>query len=256
MLLWCLTLNGADDLRNKPVPALAQQYGSALTYHSVPIDLTDPRAKEELVELDKYGVHGEEYYARRDGMNAPYYKCICASDTPMVARAEVASKLRAVNESLKPYGVELWVYDSLRTVECQRLLWKHFVMVAGKNAGKFCSDPSKFNPEDPRTWPTHATGGALDVTLRRIGTPSDLLFMGTIFDDSSPRAYTRAFESSSRQSESDKDAKRNRRLLYWAMTKQGFANYPYEWWHFDYGTQMWVQNSGGKKKAFYGLPAN
>ncbi|MFZ1883471.1 MAG: M15 family metallopeptidase [Rhodoplanes sp.] len=33
---------------------------------------------------------------------------------------------------------------------------------------------------------------------------------------------------------------RNRRLLHWAMQAQGFINYIYECWHFDYGNQMYV----------------
>ncbi len=32
----------------------------------------------------------------------------------------------------------------------------------------------------------------------------------------------------------------NRRLLHWAMQDQGFTNYSYECWHFDYGNQMYV----------------
>jgi D-alanyl-D-alanine dipeptidase len=31
-----------------------------------------------------------------------------------------------------------------------------------------------------------------------------------------------------------------RRLLLHAMTKSGFANYPGEWWHFEYGTLRWA----------------
>ncbi|KAG0505300.1 MAG: D-alanyl-D-alanine dipeptidase [Candidatus Udaeobacter sp.] len=38
------------------------------------------------------------------------------------------------------------------------------------------------------------------------------------------------------------EALRNRRLLYWIMREAGFANYPYEWWHFDWGTQFWITN--------------
>jgi D-alanyl-D-alanine dipeptidase len=32
----------------------------------------------------------------------------------------------------------------------------------------------------------------------------------------------------------------NRRLLYWTMREAGFTNYPYEYWHYDYGDQMYV----------------
>jgi len=41
-----------------------------------------------------------------------------------------------------------------------------------------------------------------------------------------------------------KEAARNRRLLYWSMRDEGFANFHTEWWHYDWGTQMWVMNRG------------
>jgi D-alanyl-D-alanine dipeptidase len=31
-----------------------------------------------------------------------------------------------------------------------------------------------------------------------------------------------------------------RRLLHWAMAQEGFINNPFEYWHFDYGDQMYV----------------
>ncbi len=80
--------------------------------------------------------------------------------------------------------------------------------------------------------------------------------MGTIFDDASPVSRTDYFEQHLDQtSGSSEDARRNRRLLYWAMASAGFTNYAYEWWHYDYGDQMWVVNqpSGSLvKKAVYG----
>jgi len=27
------------------------------------------------------------------------------------------------------------------------------------------------------------------------------------------------------------------------MISVGFSNYPYEWWHFDYGNQFWAQST-------------
>jgi hypothetical protein len=39
-------------------------------------------------------------------------------------------------------------------------------------------------------------------------------------------------------------AKKNRRLLYHAMKKAGFTNYPSEWWHYDYGDTFWGALTG------------
>lgn len=50
------------------------------------------------------------------------------------------------------------------------------------------------------------------------------------------------------------EAMRNRRLLYWAMQAEGFANFPLEWWHYDFGNQSWVKDRSNDQTeaAFYG----
>jgi len=37
------------------------------------------------------------------------------------------------------------------------------------------------------------------------------------------------------------------------MTIAGFANYPGEWWHYEFGTRRWA-NQKGLSEAVYGLP--
>jgi len=43
----------------------------------------------------------------------------------------------------------------------------------------------------------------------------------------------------------------NRRLLCHAMTEEGFAPNPTEWWHYSYGDQMWAALTKNSE-AFYG----
>ncbi len=76
--------------------------------------------------------------------------------------------------------------------------------------------------------------------------------MGSIFDDAASVSGTCYFEKRRHKSQSALEARRNRRLLVHAMEEAGFANYPGEWWHFDFGTQMWVMNGGHNCSAFYG----
>ena len=77
--------------------------------------------------------------------------------------------------------------------------------------------------------------------------------MGSIFDDADAISFTTHFESFELTSQSGIEARRNRRLLYHAMTAAGFVNFPFEWWHFDFGTQMWVMNGNLQStKALYG----
>lgn len=275
LALFYLAQNAAGaigiDLFNKSIPAgdLESTTGS---YHELPIDFSDPLSKEPLVDLKDYGVHGEAFYARQDGLNAPYHTCICPGDSQLKSRKTVAFKLRQINKRLAVYGLELFVLDAYRPASCQRSLWKFFLTEAErilgaktseaeiiKYAEKYCSNPTTFDPKNFTTCPTHLTGGAVDLTIRRKAT-GELLYMGGIFDDASDQTITDYFEKLPKKnnnevlSASDLEARRNRRLLYWIMTEEGFANYPNEWWHFDYGNQMWVQNRQRKtdRGAFFG----
>ena len=252
---------------------------TALDYRSVPVDFADPRFVEPLVDLADYDVAGAGYYARKDGLNAPYYRSFPSAPSRVWSRQSVAEQLVKVNAALAPCGVELFALDGFRPVAVQEELWAFFIAEAEsvldqpsvqqceEFAGTYCSDPRNYDPEDSRKWPVHVTGGALDVTLRLIGSP-ETLFMGGVFDDPSEVSHTAHFErklegrdGAHALSASDAAALRNRRLLYWAMSEAGFVNYPYEWWHFDLGTQLWVLDGGfgvaddDQKMAWYGPSA-
>lgn len=66
--------------------------------------------------------------------------------------------------------------------------------------------------------------------------------MGTHFDDMSTASHSYYFERllHAGRIAPDDERLRNRRLLHWAMQEQGFTNYSYECWHFDYGNQMYA----------------
>jgi D-alanyl-D-alanine dipeptidase len=120
-----------------------------------------------------------------------------------------------------------------------------------KYAVLFCSDPTLYDPKNPQTWPVHITGGAIDLTMRSLDDKQEA-FMGGIFDDADQISFTAYYEASDLTSQSALEARYNRRLLYHAMHICGFQNKPEEWWHFDYGTQMWIANGNLSGKALYG----
>lgn len=260
---------GKEDLRQKPLPAVDARR-TALDYHHIPVNRSHNLYTEPLVKLQDFGIAEESYYARTDGLNYPYCRKIPKACEALLTRRSVAEKLIQVNDTLRPYGVEVLVIDGYRPVELQRFFWDLFYNKAKaelknptdeectKMAGQFWSDPRKFDRADPSTWPTHATGGAVDLTLCRIAS-REQVYMGGVYDDVTEVTHTRYYELlPDIGSLSHRLARQHRRLLFWAMVEAGFANYSLEWWHYDYGTQMWVMNrsllksSKTESAAWYG----
>lgn len=106
---------------------------------------------------------------------------------------------------------------------------------------KYASDPRGFDPANPATHPLHSTGGAIDVVLRRHSSGA-LIDLGTYFDDPDEKSHTHFYERELQAGRIARDDERllHRRALYGAMTQAGFTNYPYEFWHYDYGNRMYA----------------
>ncbi|MBP9090317.1 D-alanyl-D-alanine carboxypeptidase family protein [bacterium] len=251
----------ATDWRHRALPMLnaSSKLLTSADYHKEPVNLKTAKSNEKLVAVDSFKIAGESYYARRDKLNAPYYQSFASAPKKILLRLSAAKKLQDVNAKLAPLGLELFLFDGFRPVSCQKDLWTYFLKRAKlalpkssevdqiAYASRYCSNPSRYESTDSTTWPTHCTGGAVDLTLRRKVT-GELLYMGSIFDDDSDVSHTDYFEvtkskhTNSKPSCSDLEARANRRLLYWAMKSCDFENYHYEWWHYDYGNQMWLMN--------------
>lgn len=218
-------------------------------YHGRTVNLRSALSKEPLVPISEFGLSGESVYK----------KTYTQAEREPRVRLTVARKLKAANELLKPLGVKLYILDGYRPLLLQQALWQHFLEKAKvsspkkdldslkKYAARYCSNPENYNAKDSRTWPSHITGGAVDLTLRGIN--GEDLEMVSVFDDDSEISHTAYFESGNPKGGKDRDY---RRLLYNAMHAQGFENYPYEWWHYDYGNQSWSMNSDEYESAFYG----
>jgi len=74
------------------------------------------------------------------------------------------------------------------------------------------------------------------------------LDMGASFDGLSSLAHTDQLEHALYNGciKGDNLALKNRRLLYWVMTEAGLEDYPSEYWHFDFGNQMYLLNAKAK----------
>lgn len=141
-----------------------------------------------------------------------------------------AQALGRVELALRQQSLRLRIFDCYRPVRAVQ----HFVEWAG--------DPSAQQTR-PRYYPNlekqallgdyiaptsgHSRGATVDLALMRCDLDGRCatLDMGTDFDFFDPLANTDSPDITPKQRE-------NRQLLREAMEKEGFRNYPMEWWHY------------------------
>lgn len=240
---------------------------STADYGTIPIDTAHPLFNERLVDITDHGIAGTPFYHQDDGRNPPYGQRLAGSLPVLLLRASVAARLADVNRALAPLRLEVFVWDAYRPLETQTGLWQFFEdLLRRQNPAisdsdlramvlQYVSDPNRFAPDDPTTWPTHMTGGSVDLTLRDLTTGA-LLDMGAEFDQMDAVSHTAHFETLRQSGQIDAADARllHRRLLCHAMATQGFTNYPLEFWHFDWGNQMY-QLQISRDTAAPGAPA-
>jgi D-alanyl-D-alanine dipeptidase len=166
-------------------------------------------------------------------------------------RRMVAEKLRRASETL-PAGYSLIIRDAFRT---ERMTWALYTLYMERlrqrepNLTQAERDIRIRNilamPDDPVP-PGHMTGGAVDVNLGDA--------TGRRLDLELPEAVM------SRKLQAPMSCKglpvtlvERRRILYDAMTGQGFHNYFREYWHYSYGDAYWAVRRK-HKVTLYGIP--
>jgi zinc D-Ala-D-Ala dipeptidase len=250
-----------EELRQTPIPDQAPARSARIGFRAHPIDTGNPHYPEPLVDSRLRKIAGENYYHATH--NPPYWRRIEGAIGELLLRRSVSGRLAAVNRQLGEVGLELFLFDAWRPRAVQayfhdvwmpRELRKRDSSLQGaalvQAVERYWSAPSL----DETSPAPHATGAAVDLTLRWVG--GDKLWMGSIFDDVTPLAHRDRFEveAGGELAFSDEEARANRRLLHWVMAEQGFAGHPDEWWHFSWGDQLWARLSG-EPAGFYGLAA-
>jgi D-alanyl-D-alanine dipeptidase len=122
---------------------------------------------------------------------------------------------------LRQFGYGILVYDAYRPWSVTKMFWD-----ATPDAMKevFVANPSKGS--------RHNRGCALDATLYHLdtGVPADMV---SGYDEFSERAFPHYPGGTSLQ-------RWHRELLKTALEREGFKQYEWEWWHFDYsGWEQW-----------------
>lgn len=165
------------------------------------------------------------------------------SDTPdMWIRQTIADKLlRLQKEALN--GLRFKIWDAWRPRAVQENIYQKFRKeLQDKNPawdnGTLDAEMANYvaRPDNPDRIPPHASGGAIDLTL--VNEDGREIDMGTDFDHFGPEACVDYFTQDNPQ------IHENRILLYRAMDKEDFGTYIHEWWHFDFGNQMWAERKG------------
>ncbi|MSU55121.1 MAG: hypothetical protein EXS46_01105 [Candidatus Taylorbacteria bacterium] len=151
-------------------------------------------------------------------------------------RDAVARKLAAANNELKQMGLCLRVVYGYRYPEIQKKyfdaqrtklseLHPHFSsQELDSLTHNFCAVPSVAG---------HPTGGAVDITI--VDKKREALDMGTRIADFTEPEKIKTFDKGVSSIQT-----KNRLILHDALTKEGFAPFYGEWWHFSYGDKEWA----------------
>ncbi|WP_190285683.1 M15 family metallopeptidase [Lysobacter psychrotolerans] len=192
--------------------------GSADNAESV--GLVDAQSLAPGLQLDiRYAGSDNFVGAPIDGYHAP--RCLLLRPA--------AQALARVERDLRTQGLRLRVFDCYRPMRAVR----HFVRWAADLEDQ-ASKPIYYPRLDKRELlgdyiaPTsgHSRGATVDLTLERCdGATCAPLDMGTPFDFFDSRANTDAADVTALQ-------RGNRDRLRAAMQREGFRNYPLEWWHY------------------------
>lgn len=254
-----MSLFGAlASLRDEPIRGVAEARVRKEGFRNHPIATSSEAHREPLVDLHDIGIAGENYYYSH--RNPPYWRRIEGATPALAVRRSVAEKLKRVDARLDAATLELYVFDAWRPRAVQEYFHDRWMPAELRRRRPELSGEALMR-EVERYWaaPTsepsspapHATGGAVDLTVRWIG--AEQLWMGSLFDDATELSHRDRFEvvSGASLSFSDEEARANRRLLHWAMIEEGFAGHPDEWWHFSWGDQLWAKLTGAPA-ALYG----
>lgn len=142
-----------------------------------------------------------------------------------------AAALARAEQKLRARGYRLRVFDCYRPARAVRhfVRWAEDLQDQRTKAAFYPNlDKSQLLGEYIAPVSGHSRGATVDITLMKCERDRcQELDMGTPFDFFDVRAHT-DFASVSREQRANRDRLRE------ALGKQGFENYPAEWWHFTF----------------------
>jgi D-alanyl-D-alanine dipeptidase len=192
-------LKPADELRRIALAATPpQQKGDFLKSDLVDLATLDPTIKFDIRYATTNNFVGEVFYRQAKAF---------------LQRPAAEALLRA-HQWLKKSGFGLLIHDAYRPWYVTKMFWDA------------TPDDKKIFVANPSEGSRHNRGCAVDLTLYDLKTGKQVTMTGG-YDEMSERSYADYPGGTSLE-------RWHRDLLHEAMTMQGFAVYPFEWWHFDY----------------------
>lgn len=177
------------------------------------------------------------------------YSQIISFPCSSFVRKSVMDKLSQAQKHL-PNGIKFKILEGYRPISVQKMLFEERKERLAKKHPEW--DEKHLSQETAlfiAPWnntPPHSTGGAFDLTL--ITDRGEELDMGTDLDE----VYADIFDDACfTDAEVSQKARENRKILMSVLLKEGFVNYPAEWWHWSYGDRYWALLNK-KPHAIYG----
>ena len=172
-----------------------------------------------------------------------YFKQGLSQQETTLLRKSVADKLLDIQNCFNgKYRFKIW--DGYRSREVQDAIYINFWKKLANEHPQWTDDRLQSAVEQFVTKattqeriPPHSTGGAVDLTL--VDENDSELDMGTIFDYFGDAARPLYYEENGL----DENICNNRRILRTAMLQNDFTPDDDEWWHYDFGNQLWALRS-------------
>lgn len=169
--------------------------------------------RPDLVELRSLepGIRYDIRYATMNNfMGAVFY-----TEPHAFLQRPAAEAVARAHRALGRHGYGLLIHDAYRPWHVTKMFWDA------------TPDSLKIFVADPASGSRHNRGAAVDLTLYDLATGRPVL-MPSGYDEFTDRSFADYPGGTGRQ-------RWLRELLRDAMEAEGFAVYPAEWWHFDYG---------------------
>ncbi|WP_400194016.1 M15 family metallopeptidase [Hymenobacter sp. B81] len=194
-----------------PPPASLNAYGLAVLSDAAQYwQQVAHNPAQELVNLAAHvpGLVIELPYATADN----FFGRVLYPEAAAYLRRPVADALRAAQRELAERGLGLKIWDAYRPYAVTVAMYEQL--------------PDETYAAPPWRGSRHNRGCSVDATLVELSSGRELP-LPTGFDDLSPRAHS-AF------ADLPAAVRGHRATLHAALARQGFVNYPAEWWHFDH----------------------